>query len=61
MEKKEQEREGGKKERAERARERMGRRETGEGKGESGFKEFIMDDSLHRQSDRQRRSSQRTI
>lgn len=62
MEKKEQERKGGKKERAERARERMGRREIGEGKGESSFKELIMDGSLHRQSDRQRRrSSQRTI
>lgn len=42
MEKKGQEREEGRKKRAERARERMGRRETGEGKGESGFKEFIM-------------------
>lgn len=47
------EREGGESER---------RRETGERKGESGFKEFIMDDSLHRQSDRQRRrSSQKAI
>lgn len=42
MGKKGQEREEGRKERAERARERMGRRETGEGKGESGFKEFVM-------------------